>query len=91
MLAKWQEKREMLNCFVFLCLFISLLRCFLSEHDDGFDAPESMYNVPGDGEEMLGQVAVENEQVDISSKVQETVSGSIYKMKVCSAYVSCLH
>ena len=62
------------------CLFISLLWCFLLEHDDGFDAPESMYNFPGDGEERLGQVAFENEQVDISSKVQETVSGSIYKI-----------
>lgn len=66
--------------FCCCCLFISLLWCFLLEHDDGFDAPESMYNVPGDGEERLGQVAFENEQVDISSKVQETVSGSIYKI-----------
>lgn len=41
----------------------------LPEHDDGFDAPESMYNVPGDGEEMLGQVAVENEQEEQEERI----------------------
>jgi len=40
----------------------------LPEHD-GFDAPESMYNLPGDGEESLGQVAVENDQEEQEERI----------------------
>ena len=86
MLVKWHIAGKMGNaCFVF-CLFISFVRCFLLEQDDGFDAPETINNAPGGREDSLGQIAVENEQVHISSKVQETVSSrSVYKMKFCSA------
>ncbi|KAK2569030.1 Condensin-2 complex subunit H2 [Acropora cervicornis] len=40
----------------------------LAKHD-GFDAPESMYNLPGDGEESLGQVAVENDQEEQEERI----------------------
>lgn len=41
----------------------------LPEYDDVFDAPESMYNVPGDDEERLGQVAVGNHQEEQEERI----------------------